>query len=633
VFLCIFDIAAASEPPSQELLTWKSKYPRNALVSTAKNLDITVSVDGDGLEINQKYYREMMVLSDNSSSFADSKEYFNDHYTLNKFEAYTLVPEEKQYRKIQVPKYTKSSEIDDYVFYDDQLIYQYTFPAVGKGSKLVVKTDATTRYPYVPLFFDFGNSIPNENMSVTLSFPKNVKFNYHLFGKDTSIVTFSSEEKGDRIIYTWKADNPKVYDFDNLAPDSRYVIPHLIIQVSSYTVNKQEKTVLGSLKDLYSYNYQHISNLQKEPSAAIKSMADSLTAGIGTDREKVRNIFRWVQQHIKYVAIEDGDNGVVPSEADQVFKKRYGDCKGKTSLIVALLRSQGLKASFAWVGSRERPYKYSEFPSVVTDDHMIAVWWDNTEPVILDGTTFSHRMEDVPAFIQGKECLIEKGSEEYVLYPIPVAPAGNNMIMDSLCMELKGDSITGRGIVTFTGESRANAIREFEGKDTSQYKEVLQRLLTKASNKHMVKSVSISDIHNTDQPFRVTYTFILPDFITSANGNRYISLNVDRFLNQTVLKEDRQMPVESEMSLEYRMDCTLNIPKGYKIQRIPETAAFNNPLFGFNERYTASEEHVNLNSSVVLNFQVIDGDDMQQFRNMLLQLNRNYLKSLILEKI
>jgi hypothetical protein len=149
----------------------------------------------------------------------------------------------------------------------------------------------------------------------------------------------------------------------------------------------------------------------------------------------------------------------------------------------------------------------------------------------------------------------------------------------------------------------------------------------------MVKSVSISDIHNTDQPFRVTYTFILPDFITSANGNRYISLNVDRFLNQTVLKEDRQMPVESEMSLEYRMDCTLNIPKGYKIQRIPETAAFNNPLFGFNERYTASEEHVNLNSSVVLNFQVIDGDDMQQFRNMLLQLNRNYLKSLILEKI
>ena len=50
----------------------------------------------------------MIVLAETSAFLADSKEYFNSHYDLNKLEAYSLVPEVKQYKKVPVANFTQS---------------------------------------------------------------------------------------------------------------------------------------------------------------------------------------------------------------------------------------------------------------------------------------------------------------------------------------------------------------------------------------------------------------------------------------------------------------------------------------------------------------------------------------------
>ena len=44
-------------------------------------------------------------------------------------------------------------------------------------------------------------------------------------------------------------------------PDSRYFIPHLIIQIAGYIDNNKEKTVIGSLQDFMQFNYSHLCNL------------------------------------------------------------------------------------------------------------------------------------------------------------------------------------------------------------------------------------------------------------------------------------------------------------------------------------------------------------------------------------
>jgi hypothetical protein len=302
-------------------------------------------------------------------------------------------------------------------------------------------------------------------------------------------------------------------------------------------------------------------------------------------------------------------------------------------MLVAMIRSQGLKASYAWIGSRNLPYKYSRFASVVDDDHMIAVWWDEQDdPVILDGTTYCHSMESVPVFIQGKECLIEKGRDDFQLYTIPVAQPAHNAVYDSLAIELKGDTVTGRGFASFSGEKKAAMIAEFEGKDTSDWKGIVLKQLPKASNKITINSVRISDISDIDAPFTVQYDFSVPGYLVRTSRNSYINLYLNRFLQQLIIREDRWMPVESEMTLDHFYVCSMQVPGGFQVTKLPDGSVYENPGFSFHENYSGTGNQVVLKSHVTINFQVIDGNELNEFREMLSMLNHNYLKSLPLEK-
>ncbi|MEQ7873073.1 DUF3857 domain-containing protein [Sphingomonas sp. ASV193] len=53
---------------------------------------------------------------------------------------------------------------------------------------------------------------------------------------------------------------------------------------------------------------------------------------------------RLVQNQVRYVNIALGTGGLVPAPADQTWARRYGDCKGKTVLLLALLGRLGIEA-------------------------------------------------------------------------------------------------------------------------------------------------------------------------------------------------------------------------------------------------------------------------------------------------
>lgn len=51
-----------------------------------------------------------------------------------------------------------------------------------------------------------------------------------------------------------------------------------------------------------------------------------------------------VQDRIRYVAMVMGAGGLVPANAETTWSRRYGDCKGKTALLLALLKELGIQA-------------------------------------------------------------------------------------------------------------------------------------------------------------------------------------------------------------------------------------------------------------------------------------------------
>jgi hypothetical protein len=616
-----------------ELQLYSSKYPGNSIILASLKEDLVLKLTDGKISADISESKEYIALNDNANYYADSRETFGSNHIFRNIEAYSLVPEKGGYRKIQVKNFKKSTESSGDAFYDDVYALNFTFPSVARGTRLISKIKASSDDPSFPYRFYFGGFLPCDEYIFTVTCPKELEIRHRMFGRDTSIIKFEATRKGGKTIYTWRASNPKSYIHDPLAPNFKYFTPHVMVQVSKYKTREGSINVNTSLDDLYKMVYKRISVNNPAFSEEIKDLTDSITRGALSDKDKVSRIFRWVQRNIKYIAIEDGENGFIPKEAGLVLQKKYGDCKDKTSLLVAMMKSQGLHASYAWIGTRDIPYKLSDFATSNCFDHMIAVWWDaGNMPVFLDGTTLHNFIEDIPSQIQGKECLIEDGPDKYTLYTVPVTSPERNTVYDSLTVELKGDMLTGTGTSVLNGYMRTYFLESVDGKEHTALPETLKHLMPKASNKFIIDSVKPLVKSDSSTFVSYVYHFHLPDFLTTINNTSYLNLNLDRYPEGTNLSDDRWIPVELRSPVRHIFICRYIIPDGYQIHGIPANSSYEGKLFAYNHSYEVSKNEIKVKTIVTLNFQVIEGDDIVRFREMLDRLNSNYIKALPISK-
>jgi transglutaminase-like putative cysteine protease len=117
-----------------------------------------------------------------------------------------------------------------------------------------------------------------------------------------------------------------------------------------------------NVKDLYGW-YNSVCAGIGNNSEPLKAKVAELISNKKTDPEKVESIFYWVQDNIRYIAFENGIMGFKPDAAQNVFKNKYGDCKGKANLLKTMLNIAGFDARLTWIGTSDLPYDYT-LPSI-----------------------------------------------------------------------------------------------------------------------------------------------------------------------------------------------------------------------------------------------------------------------------
>jgi hypothetical protein len=80
----------------------------------------------------------------------------------------------------------------------------------------------------------------------------------------------------------------------------------------------------------------------------VRKTAADLSQGAGTRMEKIQRAFEFVSA-LRYIAIEFGVQGFRPRTPAEVLANRYGDCKDKANLLVALLRCMDVDARFVLI--------------------------------------------------------------------------------------------------------------------------------------------------------------------------------------------------------------------------------------------------------------------------------------------
>ncbi len=126
----------------------------------------------------------------------------------------------------------------------------------------------------------------------------------------------------------------------------------------------------------------------------LKPEIDKIRAASGDPKVQAAMALTLVQERTRYVFLGMDAGNLTPAQADMTWSRRYGDCKGKTALLLAILRQLGIKAEPAIVHSTLGDGLDQRLPMVGLFDHVIVraeiggkVYW-------LDGTRNGDRKLD-----------------------------------------------------------------------------------------------------------------------------------------------------------------------------------------------------------------------------------------------
>lgn len=126
------------------------------------------------------------------------------------------------------------------------------------------------------------------------------------------------------------------------------------------------------------------------PNSPVKAEAARIAAATADPLARAKAALKLVQQDVRYIYVGLDRGNLTPSSADETWRLRYGDCKGKTALLLALLGELGIPAEAVLVNTVEDDGLNDRLPSPRQFDHVLvrakingsALWLDGTLPPV-----------------------------------------------------------------------------------------------------------------------------------------------------------------------------------------------------------------------------------------------------------
>jgi hypothetical protein len=214
-----------------------------------------------------------------------------------------------------------------------------------------------------------------------------------------------------RTLYTWATDAVPLLSPEPYAPDT---------SLKAMTVSISEPLGWRAIGEWYA------------PIAAGKyavppSVADKIkavTLGAKTLQDSINAIHKWVSTDVRYVAIALGQGGYVPRDAETVTRTGFGDCKDKTMLFLAALKSIGVTGYPVLLNAGGKVNE--QLPTLGAFNHMIAAVETKSGLRFSDLTVSDVAFGEFPPQENGKfGLLIRDGTGKDIHLPgAAISPAG-----------------------------------------------------------------------------------------------------------------------------------------------------------------------------------------------------------------
>jgi transglutaminase-like putative cysteine protease len=380
--------------------------------------DETVVFDSEGRAIHSRYFLYKILVQKGAEGWGDIALRWEPwHEDRPSLRARVITPDGTVH-VLDAKTITDSpaKENADHVF-SDRRVLRAPLPAVAPGSLVEEELVSTES---APLFsagtverFYFGSSVAVQHTRLILDAPAALPLRYDI--RLLPDLKPQRNETEGRVRITF--DSGLVDALDDVEAELPSDLPaYPSITFSSGASWHQVAEEYGRIVD------------KQIAGADLKSLVGKVIAGKVSRDEKAAAILAYLDREVRYTGVEFGESAMVPHSPSETLARKYGDCKDKASLLVAMLRVANIPAYVAVLDAGGREDVAPDLPGLGMFDHAI-VYVPGPPDLWIDATDEYTRLGEIPNIDQGRLALIVRPGSGALVHT-PVTSSADNALIE-----------------------------------------------------------------------------------------------------------------------------------------------------------------------------------------------------------
>ncbi len=602
-FLCSSVIVSAG--PDIETLIEEAPIQEDYPDAGAVILNNEITADYTGEEYFIEVFQVIKVFNERGiDRFGERDIRFNEEREEIKIhKAKTITPEGEEVEvKEDAINIITPPELSQVNIYSDVRDKVLNMPALEEGSIIIINYKREIKEPIMEdefwLSAGFQDREPMENISLKVKTPLDKEIQYK---NERMEISPEITEKDNVRIYEWQQEKVEPVITESGMPPLRNIFSY--VNISS----------LDSWEKISSW-YQKLSEDRIDKDDNLKEKVEELIADTEDIEEKIKNIFNFVALDIRYVGLEFGDGSYVPYNATEVLANKYGDCKDKSFLLIAMLEEIGVEAEPVLINMYY--YPDLEIVSMGHFNHMIVYLPE--QDLYLDPTDDLSLYGDLLYVNQGKEVFLPFKSE---LKETPVYSSQDNNETFNYDVELDEEGNAKVEIewlsTGYYSSVNKNLFRQF---NQQQREMVLNQILSNAFTSFDLIDYEIKGVSDLEVPFSLSAVVKVNNFARSLGDQLSIRpFRIGMHLSQIAPTETRNYPLYTGFKFNFKRSINIKVPEGFDVEYLPENKKIEKNVGSVHVEYEEKEDVIEILLDFTVDRVQIEVDEYNQLKDLIVE--------------
>lgn len=427
----------------------------------------------------------------------------------------------------------------------------------------------------------------------------------------------------------WEIRNAPKVKRERFGPAWNNLLPYVLVRSDDFNMDRNT----GSLRSWEDFGmWMHdLWDGRNEISDETRQEVAFITEGYEDPHDIIRVIYRYIQNHTRYVSIQLGIGGFQTETAEQTQRNRYGDCKALTNLMHGMLTAAGIESYPALIRSGSRGVVTSPDFVFNSFNHTVVFIPLEQDTVWVETTSSNFPPGYIGSGNANRYALIfnENGG---TLVKTPDYKPRDNFQLREATVHLQADGSATAGIQTRYGGARHERIRNFT------------RLASGPLNRALYDDISLSRFemnnHEVGAALLEPEAWINLDLDISSYAR---SMGNRLFFNPNMLASNRGQVAETQERTQaihqnnsyYDVDeFTYHIPEGYRIETLPGNVILDESFGYFETEYIVDEDSGTLTFRRTLKLipEILPPEEFGTFRNFVNSIPRHDSAQVVLVK-